>query len=222
MSTNPPPPPSLPEEGNSQPTRQPADYHPPPGYVPYGPRKRKPKRPASGLYLPLWSVIFMLVIVFGIAGSIIFAVLYLGGPASVPGGEPQVIIVTAFITTPTERPLLTPDSSTLSPALTQPAAESLALEGPTLEPTATLTPTPLVIGVGGRVEVVSASGMNIRLAPGTDQAVVTVGNPGDIFTVIDGPQTIDGLTWWQVQVADGRRGWAAENDRTQELLRAIP
>jgi hypothetical protein len=49
-----------------------------------------------------------------------------------------------------------------------------------------------------------------------------VGNPGDIYTVLDGPQQLDELTWWQVRDSSGRSGWAAENDRTQELLEAVP
>jgi hypothetical protein len=231
MSTRPPPPPSLPEQEEPHPPQPEyragrkslADYEPPPGYVPYGPRKRKPGRAISGLYLPLWSVLLMLLIVFGIGGSIIFAVIYLGGPRAVTGGEPQILIVTAVImptSLPSQRIQATPAPDLAQPA--QPDAIPLPLEGPTLEPTITPTPTPLTIAVDGRVQVVSSGGVRVRAGPGLNQNQVFLAQPGDTFTVIGGPQIIDVLTWWQVRDADNRTGWAAQSDGTQELLRAIP
>ena len=211
----PPPPPNLPEQEHP--------YEPPPGYVPYGPRKRKPQRERSGLYLPLWSVILMLIVVVGLAGSVIGAVILLGGPKNVSGGDPQVIVITAA---PTETRLppseFGPTTTPVTGSGEAQAQISVPLEGPTLAPTSTVTPTPLSIAVGGRVEVIGAGGVNIRIAPGTNQGRVTVGNPGDILTVIGGPEEVDGLTWWQVRKNDGQSGWAAENDRTQELLQAVP
>ncbi len=229
MTNQPPPPPSLPEEDRPQAvkpkrrTPSQAEYQPPPGYVPYTPRKRKRDMARSGLYLPLWSLILMLLVVMGIAGVIIFLVLYLGGPSYVAGGNPQIIIVTAAPSASPERPQVaqtTPTAPLIEAA--QPVPATLALEGPTLVPTGTFTPTPIVIAVGGRVRVVSVSRINIRLAPGTNQSIVFGGDPGDTFTVIGGPQQVDELTWWQVQANNGQSGWAAENDRTQQLLEAIP
>ena len=191
----------------------------------YTPRKSKRKRGEArgGLYLPLWSLVVMLLIVFSIAGGIIFLVLYLGGPTNVTGGEPRIIIITAETSPTPERPQVSQTTPT-APVIegVQPIPATLALEGPTLVPTATYTPTPLVIAVGGRVQVVGVGGVNVRIAPGINQTPVLVGNAGNTFNVIGGPEEADGLIWWQVQAADGRSGWAAENDRTQELLEAIP
>ena len=231
MSNKPQPPSSLPEEENTQPVRpenrttfmSPVRDQPPPEYTPYGPRKHKPPKEASGLYLPLWSVALMLIVVLALAGGIIALVIVLGGPSTVTGGNPQVIIITAAVTPTPVLPGLsqsTPQTPLVGPTL--PAVATIALEGPTLVPTETPTPTPLTISVGGRVQVVGASGVNVRLSPGMDQGVAFVGNPGDIYTVLDGPQQLDVLTWWQVRDSSGRSGWAAESDGTQQLLEAVP
>ncbi len=231
MSNKPQPPSSLPEEDHTQPIRpvdrttfmSPVHDQAPPEYTPYGPRKSKPPKQVSGLYLPLWSVALMLIVVLAIAGGIIALVITLGGPSSVTGGPPQVIIITAALTATSDRPQLSQSTATIPPGIaTLPAEGTIALVGPTLVPTDTPTATPIVIAVNGRVQVVGASGVNVRLSPGTNQGVAFVGDNGDALDVIGGPEQIDNLTWWQVRDSSGRSGWAAENDGSNDLLAAIP
>ncbi|MBZ0292804.1 MAG: hypothetical protein K8L99_09615 [Anaerolineae bacterium] len=210
MSQQPAPPPNLPEQDNR-----------PPGYTPYGPRKRKKKPERSGLYLPLWSVVLMLVTVLALAGGVIFLVIYIGGPSYVAGGEPQIVIVTAAVTpTPPQPQIAQPTTSGVFAQPTQPAA-ALTLEGPTLVPTNTATPTPDVIAVGKQVTVIGAGGVNVRSAAGTTNTINFVSQPNDVLTVVDGPQQVDNLIWWQVQDDSGRVGWAAENDGQQDLLATL-
>lgn len=210
MSQQPAPPPNLPEQDNR-----------PPGYVPYGPRKRKKKPERSGLYLPLWSVALMLMTVLALAGGVILLVIYFGGPAYVAGGDPQIVIITAAATQTSQQPpiaQLTTNAS-FSPA-TQPAV-ALTLEGPTLVPTSTATPTPDVIAIGKQVIVIGAGGVNVRSAAGTTNTVNFVSQPDAVLMVIDGPQQVENLNWWQVQDETGRTGWAAENDGQQDLLATL-
>ncbi|MBI5670699.1 MAG: SH3 domain-containing protein [Chloroflexi bacterium] len=87
--------------------------------------------------------------------------------------------------------------------------------------TATPSPAPQ-IQVGSVVEVVSEGGANIRNAPGTGNAVVTVARENQQFNVIGGPELANDLTWWQLRSPDGSiTGWAAENDGTNDLIAAV-
>lgn len=190
-----------------------------PPYTP--PRKPKPDRRDSGLYLPLWSLVLMLLIVFALAGAIIFLVITLGGPTALSGGEPRIVIITAE---PSALPLsnaqVTPTALSI---FTRQPAQTITLTGPTLVPTSTFTPTPAVIAVGSTVIVVGQGGVNVRSGPSRSEGVVAVANRGDTFTVTDGPQESDGLTFWEIRSASGDvRGWAAESDGVNALLEVVP
>jgi len=56
--------------------------------------------------------------------------------------------------------------------------------------------------------------LNVRDLPGVMTSTVIFRSPeGSRFTVLEGPNLVDGLTWWRIQdVADPARvGWAASN-----------
>jgi|GEM_PF-4797819 len=80
------------------------------------------------------------------------------------------------------------------------------------------TSTPCAIRVGGNVQVVYPGSINVRLSPGytnkTEADLLCGGTrTGEQFTVVDGPQVADNLTWWKVSNARCT-GWVAE--RTQQ------
>ncbi len=52
--------------------------------------------------------------------------------------------------------------------------------------------------------------LNLRSAPGLRNAIVTKLQHETRVTVVDGPQVVDGFRWWQVELADGTIGWAAD------------
>jgi len=67
------------------------------------------------------------------------------------------------------------------------------------------------IAIGDTVEVVtSGSNLNLRQKVGLDQPVVAKLPPGTLMTVVDGPKSADGLTWWKLEGPLGK-GWAAAN-----------
>ncbi len=178
-------------------------------------RKRKRDRNRSALYLPAWSVGLMLLLVFGIVGAIVLLVITLGGQ-SAPGGQPQIVIITA-------NPSATPALAAVTAASTQQPLPNLQgplptfdLSGPTLPPVI-LSPTPMEINIGVTVTV-NVDGLNIRQSPGLNQKVVTNANQGDQFKVIEGPQSADSLTWWHIQdpTDSTRDGWAAADYLTVE------
>jgi hypothetical protein len=68
----------------------------------------------------------------------------------------------------------------------------------------------LQIGGTGRVTLTDTSGTRLRTEPGVTGSILQTMPDGTAFTVITGPYCIDSLKWWQVQLADGTTGWAAE------------
>lgn len=101
---------------------------------------------------------------------------------------------------PSATPLPTP-SATLQPS---PIALPSATPKPTAAvaaPTAPAGPSYAVIGAtGGR-------GVNVRLAPGG--ALVAVQRDGTVVQLLSETQSVDGLFWREVVLADGRVGWIA-------------
>lgn len=72
--------------------------------------------------------------------------------------------------------------------------------------------------VGDRV-VVSTGQLSVRSTPGTNAPLVTRVDPGQEFTVLAGPQSANGLNWYQIRDDSGSvEGWAAEGDGTTRWL----
>ena len=180
-------------------------------------RGRARARRDSGLYLPLWSLILMLFLVMAAAAGIVLFVVALGGN-NAPESRPIVIVSSPI---PTTRP----DSFPMSPATATlpPEADSLrnrpqvtfGLSGPTLPPVE-ISPTPERITVGGQIVVIDVgpNQLNVRDTAGViGTAIVFLADEGSIFTIVDGPQQADGLTWWKIQDPNDVTvaGWAASN-----------
>jgi hypothetical protein len=71
--------------------------------------------------------------------------------------------------------------------------------------------------VGDRVTV--STQLSIRATPGTGATLLTQVNPNSQFTVLAGPQSADGLVWFQLRSDDGAtEGWAAEGDGTTRWI----
>lgn len=189
-------------------------------------RKRKPSTERDNpLYMPLWAVLLMLVGVFGAAACAVLAVVSLGGRATFPASEPEIVVLTAAPTTTPEGGLLALAASPTPPPLTSQPLTDVVFQGPTLAPTATPTAMPAVVAVGGRVEVVNRNGARVRATPGTDDTVnrvLRVVNYGHVFEVVSGPQQANGLTFWQVRdLQNGEAGWVAEFDGQSQILRVV-
>lgn len=185
------------------------------------PRKGSSSTHNSPFWLPIWSVLLMLMGVVGSVACIIVAILALGGrTASI--APPDFVVLSAV---PSTIPLVTIPSllttPTVPPQFQSVDGSNLILSGPTLAPIIyTATPTqPPRITVGSIVAIVGDQGINIRNNPGTENGLVIVANPGEEFTVVDGPRQSNGLNWWELtDAARGITGWAAENDGTTDLF----
>jgi len=71
--------------------------------------------------------------------------------------------------------------------------------------------------VGERVVI--SSQVSVRALPGASATLLTYANNGAQFTVLAGPQTADGYTWFQIRSDDGTiEGWAADGDGTTRWI----
>ncbi|MEZ4863961.1 MAG: SH3 domain-containing protein [Caldilineaceae bacterium] len=69
--------------------------------------------------------------------------------------------------------------------------------------------------LGDRVMVTMPNNgqLSIRALPGTDATLLTRVNPNQQLTILDGPQSAGGYTWYRVRTDDGQtEGWAADGD----------
>jgi hypothetical protein len=185
---------------------------------PLAPRKPHPDAPSrSGCYIPAWSILLTLIFVFACAFTMLAIVIALGGDAE-PGGQPVIQVVTPM-QTPTSPldALLTTPTPTLQ-SVGEAGNQFFDLMGPTLQPVI-FTATPMGISVGVSVSVDVDGGLNVRPEPGVSNIERFRANYGEIFTVIGGPENVNGFTWWLLQDPSNsnRGGWAAG-----EFLAVVP
>ncbi|MGE3271933.1 MAG: SH3 domain-containing protein, partial [Chloroflexota bacterium] len=69
-----------------------------------------------------------------------------------------------------------------------------------------------------RVEIydTGTQGANLRAKPGRNGSVLRSVPDGSMLTIIGENQTVDGITWRNVQTEDGTQGWLAE-----EVVRTV-
>ncbi len=89
--------------------------------------------------------------------------------------------------------------------------------------------TPIIRGVlvvGGLATVQTTEGdqLNVRLGPGLNFEVVAKLNPLAQVTILEGPRSADGYTWWKIRTGSGITGWAVESvdDNGVRLQTLIP
>ena len=107
-------------------------------------------------------------------------------------------------------------------AIATPVAENAApTQTATPVATATFTATPIpgsILVAGQPARVVAPFGLNMRASPSAGAALIIQLGLNQRIDVLDGPQTADGYTWWQVDDGLGNVGWVAESDGETEWL----
>jgi len=96
--------------------------------------------------------------------------------------------------------------STLSPTLSNNNASSTP--PPPSPPSDNFT-------LGAYVQVTGTSGEGLRLRdqPGLGSKILLLSSEAEVFRIDDGPQEIDGYTWWYLvgPFDENRKGWAVSN-----------
>jgi hypothetical protein len=79
----------------------------------------------------------------------------------------------------------------------------------------------LTLRVGGQATVRTTEGdtLRVRSGPGTSFIVTRSVEPGTVVTLLDGPTSAAGFTWWNIRLPDGATGWVVEfADGEQTLI----
>jgi hypothetical protein len=115
-----------------------------------------------------------------------------------------------------EKPVVTSSTAVLYVI----AAPSATIPAPAASATPSATPTStapqgapggeLAVGVYAQVTGTGGDGLRLRSEPGLSGTVRFLGIDGEEFEVQDGPQVVDGYTWWFLQAPyDANvQGWA--------------
>lgn len=181
------------------------------------PRSASARNPAqSGLYFPWWSLLVLIGVVGAITLGLVLASSAMLEP-HIPGDQPPRVQVITAQPTLSQDFLAAPADSGVNPALwptpIRPAVPTATVALPTPISSPTLPPGDFAIGVLVKVVGVGTSGLNIRSSPGYSGTPRFLAAEDEIFAIVDGPQTIDGLEWWRVEDPEDsqRFGWAARN-----------
>ncbi len=115
---------------------------------------------------------------------------------------PTATFVIATIA-PTER--IPPTATPYAPPTDTPA--------PTPLPGAPATPGAASVKIGGYVRIVEtgSTGLNFRKEPSRTAEKIRSLPEGNVYEVVGGPASADGLTWWRLKDADGTSGWGASD-----------
>lgn len=194
------------------PSSAPPRYEAPPAYPPprYGPKPGTPPPPTrgghraprdSGLYLPWWSLLILIVFVGAAAFGLVVVVANLSGAALLEQ-TPQVVIVTGQLQpTPVQQNAAPPTAITSPQPTPAPNLPTAAPSRTPLPGDCLLNDEMIVYGTGG-------VGLNLRDEPGGEVAFIA--KEGERVLVIDGPQFFNGKEWCQVRSTgqSSAFGWA--------------
>ncbi|HEX2907865.1 MAG TPA: tetratricopeptide repeat protein, partial [Phototrophicaceae bacterium] len=94
-------------------------------------------------------------------------------------------------------------------------AEGWAVERVDTEQTLQLA---LIQGEAALVTTTAGDTLRMRSGAGTSFEVVAMIANGTVVTLLEGPQTIDGLPWWKIRTPDGIEGYAVERVGEERTL----
>lgn len=111
--------------------------------------------------------------------------------------------------TETETPAASENTPIIPTFTTGPTATALSTEPAETEtPEAESAPEEIAIGVTVEVANTGGDGLNMRGGPGLNFETVELLPDGTQLDVLDGPEDVDGYTWWRVsKTSDETEGW---------------
>jgi hypothetical protein len=159
----------------------------------------------SGLYLPWWSLVILIVFVGVAALGLLMIVMNLS-TITLANQTPQVIVIS---------PLPeggNPNPGNFAPPSSVPSATaSLQVILPTVAPTRTALPGGCLLNQEVVVFGTGAVGLNLRAEPRLSGERLWIAREGDVLKVVDGPQYFDDIEWCKVEsiTRPGQVGWGA-------------
>ena len=151
-------------------------------------------------YLTVWSVLggfAVLILLLAVWGLTLRALT----PAKAAQIDPTAVL--NVISAPTAT-IFAPPTAVTTPTATSIAKVTLSTPAPNAQ-----------IKTGDYVQIANTGGdgLRIRSGPGTQNPALFLGMDAEVFKVANGPQTMDGLTWYYLSAPydENRKGWAASN-----------
>lgn len=231
--TPPPPPPAPPPQQQqqrwTQPYQEPPHQQPPVYQAPVAappPRvaatpPRRPSKSDSGLYLPWWSLLILVIVAGAGAFGLLYVVLNIGR-GLIPGDQtPQVIVITNALQPNINTGGVNANSTAI--VTTPGGIPTVPIVAPTAVPFAEPTETALPGVTTGcprnaQVEVIGTGGLPllIRSGPSQNDPIQGQAAEGERMRIIDGPQTTTGVDGVPIEfckiegiTVPSRLGWAA-------------
>jgi hypothetical protein len=165
--------------------------------------KRTPRQRVPALIPGLIS----LVVIVGVCG---FAAKFVNDNRPALSNLTLAPTATYVIITPTPTDYIPPTATPYVAPTDIPAAPTAAPADTTNDP----------ITVGAQVKIVDTgpTGLNFRKDPARAGEKIGSLPEGSVYEVVGGPQSADGLTWWQLKdPASGQTGWGAA-----DYMRVVP
>lgn len=97
------------------------------------------------------------------------------------------------------------------PAPSSTPTGSSLITGPSDVPTNPVEINGIKTGVYVQVNGTGGSGLRLRTSPGAAGTTQSIASDGEVFSVADGPKSVDGATWWKLEAPyqSSRSGWAS-------------
>ncbi len=82
----------------------------------------------------------------------------------------------------------------------------------------------LAVGHKAVVNTTQGDKLRMRSGPGASFAVIMLLDKGTIVTLLEGPRSANGLTWWRVRAPNGAEGWVIESidDNGEHIQTLLP
>jgi len=79
-------------------------------------------------------------------------------------------------------------------------------------------PAANVLAPGNQARITAPAGLNLRAAATTGGNLIIQLGTGQVVTILEGPISADGYTWWRIDDGAGNSGWAVQGDGETEFL----
>lgn len=125
------------------------------------------------------------------------------------------VILMAVLQPPLDNPAgyLAAVTSVAPPTSTPRRLQQIPTQAVQVQPTATILPGEIGIGVYVQISGTQGTGLRVRIEPGLNTDSLFLGYDDEVFKVVDGPRQVDGYTWWKLSATYDatRSGWAAQD-----------
>lgn len=151
--------------------------------------------------------------------ALLFMLLILAVPTIACGSFAPRATPTPTAVTLGPAPESQPTTDASQPATTINTGGTPLAIAPTVTPfpqaTPTFTPTPepgTALSVGQPARIVAPFGLNLRASTSANAQLITQLGTGQLVSIIEGPISAEGYTWWKVEDSAGNSGWGVEGD----------